>query len=522
MSHDAIVLGAGVNGLAAAVTLARAGKRVLVLERADAVGGQSALTEFAPGFRAAPLALDADWLPPAVTRALGLQAPARRRPDLPAAVPLGDGAWLGLAPDPVVAAEAIRRHAPADAAEWPAFVARVGSLAGFLEALYLMPPPDIDASAVRDLLPLLGLGRKLRGLGRRGMVDLLRVMPMSVQEDLDDRFGCEPLKALVGATGITDLRQGPRSGGTAFVMLHHHVGAAGAIRGRGYWSEGPGALADALAGAARAAGVTVRTGAGVARIEVDDAGVTGVMLTSGEALPARAVLSSADPAHTLLRLVDPVRLDPDFLLAVRNIKFRGCTSYLLHAMDALPPVAGLGDAGRGLDGVLSLTASLTELERAADAAKYGETAERPHVELRFPSLRWPALAPAGKHVAVASVQWTPHRPGGAAWTPGQRDQLTRAVAETIERAVPGFGQRVVHRVLLTPEDLETTYGLTEGAATQGELTLDQILFMRPVPEASRYATPVPGLFLCGSGCHPGPGIAGVSGWLAARRLLAGA
>ena len=521
MSHDAIVIGAGINGLAAAVTLARAGKRVLVLERRETVGGQSALLEFAPGFRAAPLAQEADWLPAVVTRALGVSPPGRSVPVRTGAVPVGDREWLALSGDAAAAAEAIRRYSPADAAVWAGYTARLARLTGFLEALYVMPPPDIDASGLRELLPLAGLGRKLRGLGRDGMIDLLRVMPMSVQEDLDDRLAHEPLKALIGATGTAGIRQGPRSGGTAFVFLHQHVGTAGVVRGRGFWTGGPDALSDALAAAARKAGVTIRTGADVARIDIVEAGARGVVLENGETLAAAAVLSSADPAQTLLGLVDPVRLDPEFLLAVRNIKFRGATSHVLFALDALPPARGLGE-GAQMPGVLSLTGSLTELERAADAAKYGEISAQPHVELRIPSLQWPALAPAGKHVAVASVQWTPCRPGGSSWTPAQRQSLEGAVDGIIERSLPGFGGRVLSRMLLTPEDLEERFGLTEGAATQGELTLDQILFMRPVPSASRYATPVPGLYLAGAGCHPGPGIAGVSGWLAARRCLAGA
>jgi phytoene dehydrogenase-like protein len=517
--HDAIVIGGGVNGLVAGATLARHGLKVLLLERSPTLGGLAAPAEFAPGFRAAPLALDADWLPEAVARDLGLAPIGRTVPAVPLAVPAGEGAWLPVAASVGTAVEAIRRFAPGDAARWPGFVARAGRLAGFLEALYTLPPPDIDSTALADLLPLLGVGRKLRGLGRAGMIELLRVMPIAVQEYLDDEFTCDPLKAGVGAAGTTDLRQGPRSGGTAFVMLHHQVGAGGVIRGRGYWTGGAGVLVDALGDAARRLGVTIRCGAEVARVSARDDRVAGVVLESGEEIAGRSVLSSADPARTLLGMVDPVWLDPEFLLAVRNIKFRGSTAKVLYALEALPGFPGLPEPEDALRGVLSLSASLTEIEKAADAAKYGRVSERPHLELRMPSLRWPGLAPDGKHVLVATAQWAPYRLATGQWDAEQRAALGRAVTAGIERVAPGFQRMVREMVVGAPPDFEARFGLTEGALTQGELTLDQILFMRPVAGASRYETPLQGLYLCGAGAHPGPGVAGGPGWLAARQVL---
>jgi phytoene dehydrogenase-like protein len=520
MSYDAIVIGAGVNGLVAAATLARSGTKVLVVERQETPGGQASLAEFAPGFRVAPLGLDAGWLPPPVARELGLHALERSIPGVPVAVPVGDREWLALASDISRGAEAIRRFSPGDAGRWHGFATRIGNLTSFLESLYLLPPPDIDSTALRDLLPLLGVARKLRSLGRAGMVELLRVMPMSVQEYLDDELDCGPLKAAIGAAGTADIRQGPRSGGTAFVMLHHHVGVRpGAIRGRGYWTAGPGALADAVAAAARRLGVTIRCGTDVTGISADDDRATGVILASGETIAAATVLSSADPASTLLDMVDPVWLDPEFLLAVRNIKFRGSSARVLYALDALPEFPGLPEPADTLRGVLSLSASLEHIERAADAAKYGRISERPHIEVRIPSLRWPGLAPEGKHVLVATAQWAPYHLADGEWTAERRALLGRAVTAGIETVAPGFAGTVREQVMGVPPDLEASFGLREGATTQGEMTLDQILFMRPVPGASRYQTPLPGLYLCGAGTHPGSGIAGGPGWLAARQVL---
>jgi phytoene dehydrogenase-like protein len=342
---------------------------------------------------------------------------------------------------------------------------------------------------------------------------------MAVQELVDDWFESEPLKAAIAAGGVQDIRQGPRSGGTSFVLLHHLVGAApGAIRGRPYWRKGTNALANQIEDVARAAKVTIRTGTGVARIVVRDDRVAGVALDTGEEIGAPVVVSTLDPAHTLLGLVDPVWLDPEFLHAVGNIKFRGSRATALFALDGAP------DGGFS-DGVVSLTRTTDGLERAYDAAKYGEISETPHVELSVPTARWPDLAPQGKHVVVAHVQWLPFgsdsRAGGQ--SDGRSDSRSVGLAERvlalINHAMPGFAARVRHQTFLTPDDLAARYGLTEGAVTHGELTLDQILFMRPVPGWGRHAMPIPGLYLGGPGTHPGPGVLGGPGWLAVRRVL---
>jgi phytoene dehydrogenase-like protein len=517
---DAIVIGAGANGLVAAVTLARAGKRVVVLESDDAIGGVGRLMDIAPGFRAAPVEGDAGWLPPAMVRDLGLTGLTAVYPESPLTVAAGPGDFLSLSRDPAAAAASIRRRSPADAERWPAFVDLVHDLAGFLGVLYQRPAPDIGASGLGELATMAGLGRRLRALGGDRMVDLLRVLPMPVQELLDDRFDSALLKAALGAGGVQGICQGPRSGGTSFVLLHHLVGAPrGVMRGRGWFAPGPHALATVLAGAARARDVTVRTGARVERILVRDDRVTGVALTSGEELAAPLVLSTTTPARTLLGLVDPVWLDPELLLAVRNIRYRGIESRVIFALDALPEVPGLDEASQALSGVVSLTPSLEALERSYDAAKYGTVSEAPHIELSVPSIAAPSLAPEGKHVMVARVQYTPYTLRKGAWDEPSAAGLGERVQRAVETVAPGFGDRMVRRVVLTPADLEARFGLTEGAPSHGELGLDQILFMRPVAGLGRHATPVHGLYLAGAGTHPGPGIAGGAGWLAAQRAL---
>jgi phytoene dehydrogenase-like protein len=344
-----------------------------------------------------------------------------------------------------------------------------------------------------------------------------------VAELLEEWFACEPLRAALAATALAHVQQGPRSGGTAFGLLHQQVGTVsggGSPGSRGYWTAGPEALVAALAATARKHGVEIRAGAEVQHILAQDYRVTGVALAGGEEATAGLVLSTLDPARTLLGLVDPVWLDPEFLLAVRNVRFRGSTAFISYALAGLPAFTGLPDAGRVLSGTLSLSGSVTELERAADAAKYGRVSERPHVRLRFPSLRWAEQAPPGRHVMVAEVQWVPYRLRSGAWDAAARDALADRVGTQLEEAAPGLGSLVIAREVQTPVELEQRYGLTEGAVTQGEMTLDQILFMRPVAGAARYATPLDGLYLAGAGSHPGYGVSGGPGWLSARAALA--
>jgi phytoene dehydrogenase-like protein len=516
---DVVVIGGGANGLVAAAVLGRAGLHVMVVESGEAMGGQGRVVEFTPGFRAAPLGLDPGWLPPAVARALGFEPIETQAPDAPLAVPVSTGRFLVLPTDGALAAEAIRPLSTGDASKWPAFTARLHRLAGFLEALYQTPAPEIDARSLGDLLPALGIARRFRGLGREDMTEFLRTVPMSVWELLDDWFECAPLKAAVAAGGVQGFQHGPRAGGTGFVLLHHLVGATrGSVRARRGWGAGPAAFTGMAEEAGRRFGVTLRTRARVSRIRVENDRITGVALDGGEAIDATAVLSTANPTHTLLELVEPVWLDPEFLHAVRNVRHRGCTSVVLYALGRLPDVPGL--PREALAGVVSLTGSLEALERAADAAKYGEVPGTPHVEVTVPTLRSPEMAPAGKHVLVARVQYAPHRlRGGVAWDATRREALADTVTTAIGRVIPGFDSAIEQRVAWSPRDLEERFGLCEGAVSHGELALDQIMFMRPVPGWGRHATPIAGLYLGGAGTHPGPGILGGPGWLAARRLL---
>jgi phytoene dehydrogenase-like protein len=511
MKYDAIVIGAGPNGLTAAASLAKAKRRVLVLESAAEIGGHTRTIEFAPGFRS-PLNEDCGWAPPNVVKALGLKLPTKESP-----------AWLTVASEDGTMMY-LTSHSTVgnlrDAQRWAPFVERMHKFAGILGELYQLTPPDIDTKSISEILPLLGVGRKLRGLGRDDMTEFLRVMPMSVQDLLDDTFEDETLKAGVAACAIRDLQQGPRSGGTTFNLLHYMVGVSTEstkaqpwkLRSRPWFQDGPDAFAKAAASAAHNHGAEVRTRAQVARVVVRDGTVTGVTLETGEEIDASLVISTADPKRTLLRMVDPVWLDPEFILGVKNIKLRGATAFVFFAVDrAIEHTASVA--------TISLTGDTASLERAADAAKYCEVSAEPHVEFFTPTLRWPHLAPVGTHVIAARVQYAPYHLKKGTWDEARTSDLKEKVTAAIARVVAGFESSIVHRAVLTPRDVEERFGVTEGALTQGELTLDQILFMRPVPGWGHYAMPVDGLYLGGAGCHPGPGVLGGAGYLAAKAAL---
>ncbi len=467
MNYDAIVIGAGTNGLVTAHLLARAGRKVLVLEQDNNE----------------PASRDIGWIPPEVIADLSLTQAGLTidTADPWAAIALGGSERLELSSNLTRSAEAISRLSPRDAAKWPEFCARMHKVASVLAALYSQPAPDVETTEPGELLRLGLLGVRVKRLGRQGMIDLLRLLPMSVADLLNEWFENDALKAALGIAGVMHLRQGPRSGATAFNFLHHHVGSP-----QGVFRLPASNLSQVLAGLP---GVELRRGAKVMRIRVAQGRATGVVLANGDELTASLVISSADPRATLLSLLEPGWLDPGFIRAVGNIKCRGVAAQvtLTLATDASFKT-------------LSVAPSLTYLERAYDDVKYGRVSANPWLEARAD----------GRNVNV-HVQYVPH-------TISDGSALADAVVQRLGEHVPGLRESITARTVLTPADM-AAQGLTEGHRYHGELTLDQILFMRPVAGWTRYRTPVGGLYLCGAGTHPGGGIAGGAGRLAARQIL---
>jgi len=528
MTHDVIVIGGGVNGLVTATLLAKAGLKTLVLERGDRVGGCARTGEIAPGFRCPTLA-HAAAIDPSLLRSLGLVRHGLRivRPAVDACAPTRDGPTLVLWHDAARATEAIRAFSAKDAEQYPRFVNSFARVTAVLRAVCASQPPSIDDPTALDLIEMLKTGRKFRALGRADAYRLLRWMPMAVADLAGEWCESEPLRATIAAGGLLGSFLGPWSAGSAAILLLLGAEEGHPVANGWFIAGGPGALADALAAAARQAGVDIRTGADVARINIRDeeaqGAAGGVTLSNGEEIAARAVVSNADPKRTLLGLLDPIHLAPELVRRARNIRTHGTLAKINYASSSLPEFKGLSalDAdgqAAALSGRIRLAAGIDGIERAFDAAKYGGFAEEPWIELTIPSIADPGLAPRGRHVVSTYVQYTPYHLRGTNWD-AERDRLADAATRTIAQYAPGFAASVLAREVITPLDLERTYGLTGGHVFHGELALDQWFVTRPLLGWARYGTPIRNLYLCGSGTHPGTGLNGRSGALAARAII---
>jgi phytoene dehydrogenase-like protein len=517
--YDAVVIGAGHNGLVAAAYLARAGLSVLVVEQRDVIGGATATEEFHPGFRVDGFAHRMGPFSGRVFEELRLATHGLElvRPD-PARVALADGRALSLFRDPSRTAEAIRPFSSADAARWAAFCHLVTNAVSAVDAMRGSEPPELPSPGLRDLFRLAAVGLRLRRLGRRAMAETLRILPMSLADLLDDWFESDVLKGVVAAAGLVGLMQGPRAAGTAYALLHH-AAAGEAPGGVTLARGGMGRVADALAGAARAAGAEIRTAAPVDRIVVRSDAAVEVVLAGGEAIAAKRVLSSADPKRTFLQLVGSEALDPAFVRQVRNIRVRGACAKVHLALGEAPRFTGLGNGDAPLLGAMTVAPSLDYLERAYDDAKYGGVSERPFLEAVIPTLTEPSLAPPGRQVLSVLVQYAPYHLKTGAWDGARREALGDAVVALLAQYAPNLPGAVLHRQVLSPLDMEQRLSLTEGNIYQGEMALDQMFFMRPVPGWARYRTPIRGLYLCGAGAHPGGGVTGLPGYHAARAAL---
>lgn len=520
-SYDIIIIGAGHNGLVTAAYLARAGKRVLVLERRATLGGAAATEEIFSGFKFDTGASEAGLLRPEIVADLDLPRHGLEFLTSPAAVfaPQPNGDSLTLWRDEQSTLAEIARHSAKDAERFPAFLRLVKRLTEVLQRIMLLTPPNVAELKFEELLPWLNSGRKLRQLGKHDMMEFLRVLPMPVTEFLDEWFESEALKAVLGAAGVTGSMQGPQASGTAFVMLYHHLGAAnGGFKASVRVKGGMGSLAAALAGAAKKYGTEIRRAAEVVRIKVEDGRATGVVLAGGEEIAARAVVSNADPRRTFLDLVGAPRLGPTFVRRVRNIRLRGTTAKMNLALRGLPRFNGMPKNEDCLSGHVLICPSLEYLERAFDDAKYGRFSQKPCLDLVIPTLLDPGLAPAGRHILAVTMQYAPYRLRESHWEK-ERDKLGDHFVATLAEYAPSLPDLILHRQVLTPLDYEREYGLTEGGEFHGQMGLDQLLFMRPVAGYGRYRTPVGNLYLCGAGTHPGGGVTGAPGYNAAREIL---
>lgn len=522
-AREIVIVGGGHNALVTAFYLARKGLKPLVLEQRAIVGGAAVTEEIHPGFRCSTLAHAGGPPHPAIVRDMQLAKFGLERLESPVRlfVPSPDGRALVLATDPKAAAQEIENFSKKDATKYLELHAALGRTAAIVHELLRLTPPVIEKPSGDDLWKLWKLGRKLRGLGKKEMMRVLRWGPMAAADFAAEFFETDLLRAAVAARSIFCAAMGPWSAGsTALLLLRaasdpNPVGNSASPRG------GMGALTAAMAAAAKQAGVEIRMGAEVEQIRVKNDAVAGVVLRGGEEIPAKCVVSGADPKRTFLRLLDPGILPPSFTLKMQHYRCNGTVAKLNLALDALPSFAALRstlDGSAALAGRIHIGPGIDYLERAFDASKYGEFSREPYLDISIPSILDDSLAPPGKHVMSVHMQFAPYRWKRGNWA-RERDALADTIVKTIAEYAPDLPGKILARQTLTPADLEDTYGLTGGHPFHGELALDQLFTMRPLLGWARYRTPVKGLYLCGSGTHPGNGLTGISGANAAREIL---
>jgi phytoene dehydrogenase-like protein len=523
MKYHAIVIGGGHNGLTAAAYLARAGRKVLVLERRHVLGGAAVTEEVFPGFRFSVCSYVVSLLRPEIIRDLDL--PRHGLEILPldgTFTPMPNGDYLWRVNDHAKTHREIARHSKLDAEAYDEYGKAMVEMARFVKPILNMTPPDPMSLDPRELRKLFFLGNRFRALPDGDRYNQIQLMTMSAVDFLDQWFETDVLKATMSASGIIGTFQGVRSPGTAYVLLHHYMGEIdGAFRSWGFARGGTGAISNAIASAAREAGVEIRTETSVSRISVKNGRTDGVVLSNGDELTADMVLSSVDPNLTFLRFMDADReLPGEFVEEIRRYKYRGSSGKVNLALDALPNFTCLPGAGPQLRGAISISPGVDYMERAYDQAKYGEFSRRPYMDMVIPTLTDPSVAPPGKHILSCFVQYAPYKLSSGTWD-DQREAFGDTVIDTIAEYAPNIRDIILHRQVLTPLELERDFGLTEGNIFQGELSLEQLFFARPVPGWAQYKTPIQNLWMCGSATHPGGGIMGAPGRNAALRILGG-
>ena len=521
-TRDVVIVGGGHNGLVAAFYLAKAGFKPLVLERRAQVGGAAITEEFYPRFRCSTLSHNAGPLRADVVRDMQLERHGLKltKPDVSAVSLLPDGRSLVLYSDLKRAAQEIAQWSAKEAAAYGDFGAALGKIGAVIGEALLLTPPDMDSPSRGDLWSMLKTGRSIRNLGKKDMYRVLRWAPMAVADLAAEFFDTEPLRATIAARGIFGTFLGPWSAGSALVLLLRAAADPTPVGGVQFPAGGVGGITQAMAAAATQAGAEIRTGAAISEIRVKDGVATGVVLASGEELSAKAVVSNADPKRTLLQLVDPTHLPPDFVQKIKNYRSVGTVAKVNLALAALPEFTALKAKGNGnlLQGRIQISPEIDYLERAFDECKYGNFSRAPYLEITFPSLSDPSLAPTGQHVMSIYMQYAPYKLKNSDWE-SQRAALGETVVKTIAQYAPNLPQSILSPQIITPKDLEETYGLTGGHIFHGELALDQFFTMRPLLDWARYHTPIERLYLCGNGTHPGTGLTGGSGANAAREIV---
>jgi phytoene dehydrogenase-like protein len=520
--YDTIVIGGGHNGLVTAAYLARAGRKVLVLERREMVGGCAVTEEIWPGYRVSTGAYLASLMQERIVRELDLPRFGyhvdAKDPAFFSAFP--DGRHFFMWQDRAKTLAEIAKFSRQDAAVYPAYEDQLERISQVVESLLLTTPPQFPPNGLGDFIDYLKLAGRLRGLTSRDIVALVKIFTQSAADLLDEWFESEQVKVTLATDGVIGANGGPRSPGTAYILLHHCMGGLAGHRGLwGFVRGGMGAVSDAIAASARASGATIRTNAAVAQVLVRGGRACGVVLDNGDEIGAGTVASNLDPKITFLKLVEQEHLDGDFLAAIRRFRIEGTSCKINLALNGLPKFTSYPETpGPQHKATMHICPSVEYVERAWDDAKYGRPSERPLLELTVPTMYDPSLAPPGKHIMGIFLQYAPYTLREGTWDE-LREPFGDRVMSLIEEYAPNIRQIVEHRQVLTPLDMERRFGITGGNIFHGEMSLDQMFAMRPVAGWARYRTPVQGLYLCGSGAHPGGGVMGAPGFNCAREML---
>jgi phytoene dehydrogenase-like protein len=517
--YDAIIIGGGHNGLTAAAYLAKADRKVLVLEQRHLVGGAAVTEEVYPGFKFTVFSYVVSLLRPEVIRELELARHGLHIMPLESAfVPMENGDHLAMWADPANLYQELKRHSWRDADIYPEFSQMMYDMAFAVKPILGMVPPNLLAPGLEGARTLLDLVKYAQGMDPKRFYYLTKLMTMSASDFLDEWFETDVLKALTAINGIIGTMLGPRSPGTAYVLLHHYMGELdGAFTSWGFQRGGTGGVSEAIANAARSFGAEIRCQARAAQVIVKHEQAVGVALDSGEEIYGRVVVSACDPKVTFLKLLEPKHLPVELVEAIGNFKFRGSSGKVNLALDGLPQFTAMPEPLL-LQGMIEICPSMDYVERAYDDAKYGCFSRRPYLDVTIPTTVDPSMAPPGKHVMSIFVQYAPYQLKEGCWEE-KREAFGDAVINTLAEFVPNIKDLILYRQVLSPWDMEQMIGLSEGNIFHGELTLDQLFFLRPAPGWANYRTPVRGYYQCGSGTHPGGGITGGPGRLAALEIL---
>ena len=520
-NYDVIIIGAGINGLTTASILGKKGKRVLVLESRDKIGGMASSIEFSPGFKCNLINDSIKWIDPRLVKLLDLEAYGLElvKPEILRIVFGKNGEHIAFHKNVDKTIDSISKYSIEDAGKWKDFISYIKKLSHFIEKVYALTPPKLPSVGIKEIFGMRSMLTPIRRHGTRGIVDLMRVAPMMMPELVDEWFENELLRSSISIAGIHHHSFGPYAAGTGYNLLHQHVHGDGLFHNVQFTKGGTDTFPSILKSCAESFNVEIKTYTKVISINTNQNECNGVTLENGEQIIAEQIVSSLDPNNTFMNLVGPSNLNPNFKTQLNNIRYRGSTARIHFALNKLPEITGI--TNEEMKTIFSISPSIKYLERASDSVKYGIIPDNPYVEFFIPSLLNPDFAPKGEHVLSATVQYAPYHLRNSEWSDTVKDQLNINVLNTLEKVIPNIRSIIKYTKIISPLDLENEFGLTEGNLNHGEMTLDQFMFMRPTISSAQYQTPINNLYLCGAGTHPGGGLHGTNGFNAAREILKG-